>query len=304
VQTALDIVSKELTTIIVAHRLSTIMNADKIIVLDKGEIVEWGNHDELMIARGKYYNLVKSQIEKELNESESKEKKSLSELEKPESTTEFQVIKQDEKELNNQIDSQKVVKLNSKETGIKNVSDDVYLNEIEIKLENGKNKDELNQSRKSPTTNYLLNNEMKELQNNEVMKKIGEDNSIITHKIVEKKPEYSLLKMSSKEKNTNSPVVDHSQNKAKLQDDELDPETKEYFDQARKRLISLLNDAKCVVFWGAVFAAASGAVWPSYGILLAESIDTLLSSKSGGFLAGMFMLLAGCASLAAFVQQY
>jgi hypothetical protein len=280
------------------------MNADKIIVLDKGEIVESGNHDELMIRRGKYYNLVKSQIEKELNEAQSKEKKSLSEMEKPETSTENQALKQDEKGVNNHLESVKEVKSNSHDNGIKYVSDDINPNEIEIKLENGKNKEEINQSRKSPTTNYLLNVDMKEMQNNEVMKKIAEENSIITHKIVEKKPEYSLLKMNSKEKKSFSPVDVPSQNKANLQDDELDPETKEYFDQARKRLITLLNDAKCVVIWGAVFAAASGAVWPSYGILLAESIDTLLSSKSGGFLAGMFMLLAGCASLAAFVQQY
>ena len=280
------------------------MNADKIIVLDKGEIVESGNHDELMIRRGKYYNLVKSQIEKELNEAQSKEKKSLSEMEKPETSTENQALKQDEKGVNNHLESVKEVKSNFHDNGIKYVSDDINPNEIEIKLENGKNKEEINQSRKSPTTNYLLNVDMKEMQNNEVMKKIAEENSIITHKIVEKKPEYSLLKMNSKEKKSFSPVDVPSQNKANLQDDELDPETKEYFDQARKRLITLLNDAKCVVIWGAVFAAASGAVWPSYGILLAESIDTLLSSKSGGFLAGMFMLLAGCASLAAFVQQY
>jgi hypothetical protein len=257
-----------------------------------------------MIRRGKYYTLVKSQIEKDLNEAKSKEKKSLSEIEKPESSTENQFLKQDEKVMKNQSESVKEVKLNSHDDGIKCVSENVNPNEIEIKLENGNIKEENNQSRKSPTTNYLLNADMKEIQNNEVMKKIGEENSIITPKIVEKKSDYSLLRMSSKEKKSVSSSDNLSQNKANSQDDELDPETKEYFDEARKRLISLLNDAKCVVIWGAVFAAASGAVWPSYGILLAESIDTLLSSKSGGFLAGMFMVLAGCASLAAFVQQY
>lgn len=51
------------TVVIVAHRLSTVRNADQIIVLDKGIIVETGNHKELTIQKGTYYNLVKNQLE-------------------------------------------------------------------------------------------------------------------------------------------------------------------------------------------------------------------------------------------------
>jgi ATP-binding cassette subfamily B protein len=51
------------TVIIVAHRLSTVRNADKIIVLDKGMIAEQGSHEELSRKRGKYYELVKNQLE-------------------------------------------------------------------------------------------------------------------------------------------------------------------------------------------------------------------------------------------------
>ena len=51
------------TVVVVAHRLSTVKSADQIVVLDNGEIVEVGNHEELTRLKGKYYNLVKNQLE-------------------------------------------------------------------------------------------------------------------------------------------------------------------------------------------------------------------------------------------------
>lgn len=51
------------TVVVVAHRLSTVKNADQIIVLDKGKIVEKGSHDDLTRAKGHYFNLVKNQLE-------------------------------------------------------------------------------------------------------------------------------------------------------------------------------------------------------------------------------------------------
>jgi ATP-binding cassette subfamily B protein len=51
------------TVIVVAHRLSTVKNADKILVLENGEFIEDGNHEELTSKRGKYYELVKNQLE-------------------------------------------------------------------------------------------------------------------------------------------------------------------------------------------------------------------------------------------------
>lgn len=51
------------TVIVVAHRLSTVQNADQIIVLEKGKIVEKGTHTELTHKKGTYYELVKNQLE-------------------------------------------------------------------------------------------------------------------------------------------------------------------------------------------------------------------------------------------------
>ncbi len=51
------------TVIIVAHRLSTVKNADQIVVIDKGQLVEIGHHSELIKAKGAYYKLVKNQLE-------------------------------------------------------------------------------------------------------------------------------------------------------------------------------------------------------------------------------------------------
>ncbi len=51
------------TVVVVAHRLSTVKNADNIILLDKGKIIEQGTHNELTAMKGEYYSLVKNQLE-------------------------------------------------------------------------------------------------------------------------------------------------------------------------------------------------------------------------------------------------
>ena len=61
IQKNLEKISKDKTTLVIAHRLSTASNADNIIVLDKGVIIEEGNHDTLMIKRGKYFEMWEKQ---------------------------------------------------------------------------------------------------------------------------------------------------------------------------------------------------------------------------------------------------
>jgi ATP-binding cassette subfamily B (MDR/TAP) protein 1 len=63
VQDALERTMSSRTCLVVAHRLSTIQKADKIVVIDKGRVVEEGNHSELLVQgeKGAYYSLVKLQ---------------------------------------------------------------------------------------------------------------------------------------------------------------------------------------------------------------------------------------------------
>jgi ATP-binding cassette subfamily B protein len=61
IQEALNRLVEGRTTFAIAHRLSTLRNADRLIVLDNGEIVEMGTHSELMEKQGEFYKLVETQ---------------------------------------------------------------------------------------------------------------------------------------------------------------------------------------------------------------------------------------------------
>ena len=57
--------AKGRTVVIIAHRLSTVKNADQIVVMDRGRIVEGGTHTELVRRGGAYFNLVRNQLQLE-----------------------------------------------------------------------------------------------------------------------------------------------------------------------------------------------------------------------------------------------
>jgi ABC-type multidrug transport system fused ATPase/permease subunit len=82
------------TTIIIAHRLSTIRHADNIIVLDQGHVMEMGTHEELMDKKGKYYELVRTQLIDEQMENISEEE----DEEQVENLIEIKLSENEEKE--------------------------------------------------------------------------------------------------------------------------------------------------------------------------------------------------------------
>lgn len=73
VQETLDKLAKNRTTIIIAHRLSTIRNVDCIFVLDQGQLIESGTHEELLARKGKYYDLYEAQKKKKKPDEERRD---------------------------------------------------------------------------------------------------------------------------------------------------------------------------------------------------------------------------------------
>ncbi|MEK9952684.1 MAG: ABC transporter ATP-binding protein, partial [Curvibacter sp.] len=74
IQKALDNLVQGRTTIAIAHRLSTLQRADRLVVLDRGQVVEEGSHDELMARQGAYYNLYQAQarnVDTDMDDAES-----------------------------------------------------------------------------------------------------------------------------------------------------------------------------------------------------------------------------------------
>jgi ATP-binding cassette subfamily B protein len=63
IEKGLDALMRDRTVFVIAHRLSTVRNADAIIVIEEGRIIERGNHDDLLAQRGRYYQLYTGQFE-------------------------------------------------------------------------------------------------------------------------------------------------------------------------------------------------------------------------------------------------
>ncbi|XP_057672648.1 multidrug resistance protein 2-like isoform X1 [Diorhabda carinulata] len=118
VQAALDLASEECTTIIVAHRLSTIQGANKIIVLSQGVVVEEGTHDQLMALKNEYYKLVTAQVTT-TNEKDDSNKKTVDKEEIEDVDVEGNELDVEDKEINDfkksKVSLIQIIKLNAPE---------------------------------------------------------------------------------------------------------------------------------------------------------------------------------------------
>ena len=66
IQMAMDKLMENRTSFIIAHRLSTVKNADNIIVIENGKIIEQGTHEDLLALKGYYYNTLNTQAQENL----------------------------------------------------------------------------------------------------------------------------------------------------------------------------------------------------------------------------------------------
>lgn len=99
IQDTLDEVAKGRTSIVIAHRLTTIQNADQIFLIDKGAVVEQGTHNELIEKRGRYYELQKDQIAAPNQQAFHKEEEPHSLKMKPVSSKDNELIKRNGSEI-------------------------------------------------------------------------------------------------------------------------------------------------------------------------------------------------------------
>jgi subfamily B ATP-binding cassette protein MsbA len=67
IQAALEQLMKNRTTFVIAHRLSTVEKADRILVMEQGSIIEQGSHDELLRLEGRYAQLYQNQFDESVN---------------------------------------------------------------------------------------------------------------------------------------------------------------------------------------------------------------------------------------------
>ena len=65
IEKGMDAIMEGRTVFVIAHRLSTVRNSEKILVLEKGVVIEQGNHEELVSKKGRYYQLYTGQFEME-----------------------------------------------------------------------------------------------------------------------------------------------------------------------------------------------------------------------------------------------
>ena len=130
VQSALDRAQKGRTTIVVAHRLSTVRNADCIVALKDGKVAEKGTHEELMALNGLYHSLVESQLAPKGDYEGTGEKETIKDLERPMTVKERRLSRQ----MSKQFCSQTSITLSNVEENVETVEEHTNRVSLFVKL--------------------------------------------------------------------------------------------------------------------------------------------------------------------------
>jgi ABC-type glutathione transport system ATPase component len=285
VQKALDIVSQGVTTLVIAHRLQTIINSNKIVCLDQGHIVEEGKHDELLAKNGFYANLIHQR-----QESEKEKKKKVTEDEEEEEDYENDEFYQSESDnLNDKNQSNKV---NSQYLGDdkngKHENYEIHANSIVLQD-------------KKLTEKVVIEPTGKKTTEPNVRKNTEPQRKLSVHSVERKNSEGgSARRKKNLESDSQSNLTQSKPTKEEIERD------KKIFKSARSRLIQILKEEKKFAIGGMIAAACNGAVWPVYGVLLADAMGALSGTDvrtEGRNVALMFLALAILAGLVLWMQQ-
>lgn len=147
VQTALDAASADRTTIVIAHRLSTIRNADLIVVMAAGDLIEQGNHNDLLALNGVYADLVKKQ--------EIATKQVGSTVEELDSD---ELLKREQQEIENEKQRQEDALINEKDTTVNlfKTTSRASVDAYELKLRKEKDERKVAMKQSVPIKKVLL----------------------------------------------------------------------------------------------------------------------------------------------------
>jgi len=279
VQISLDRVSRNITTVVIAHRLTTIINADTIIAMRGGQIVEMGSHQELLERGGYYSTLFKSQIinEKEENFDEGNE------------NDEAAAYDNDNLGYNSNTGGESKP---AKSIGEKTLLKDTAKNNYNINSYSNLNQAVAEEAhhRKSSTNSAQQTRKRSEAADRNNNNNTNKNQNLASHQ-------------------------NQISGSASLNETDEDAAAKELALEKRvaeqkKKLFKFLANDKCTIFFASLSAAFSGAVFPTYGLILAMSIDILSSpdpsivKNDGFFMSMMFLVIAVGAGIAIFLQNY
>ncbi len=316
VQKALDSVSKGITTIIIAHKIDTIKNSDKIFCFDKhGKIAEQGTHEKLLEKNGVYADLYKKRVKQEKERQMSifnnkGDKVSIDNFVGNNNVNNYN-------NYNNNNYNSNINNVNERKSlsGGKNLSgrNNTNVNDQSKNMIMSYNQDDISGLNKSKVSqNRILNMEEMRLEDRNIFQRFQYNQNQINKKkvqdlkkkgiIMNESVEMSPSQILENEMEENFQSLHHNKFFLKNQ--------KEYFKKSRKHAFKYLKNHKKFMI-GCTFAAGmSGAIWPMYGILLANSIGALSKKdlndvkKYSLYSALQFLGLAFYSGISLWMQNY